>query len=356
MKYLGIDVHSKATVWCLLNEDGAVAQRGKVATTVQDLHELVTTLAVEDVLRVGQEVGTMAYFVHDTVTAAGVEILSFNAQHMRMIAASRKKTDRRDAFWLAKALQTGMTPHPVFIPTGELRLMRSLLVQRGVVARERRRWLIRAKSHLRACGRETTSSRSVARLTERALAHPEGLDTYVVNALELCERMESNAALEQKRLEKVIAETTKGNDAIGRLQTIPGVGQLTAVALYSWIGDAKRFPNARSLASYVGLVPSVSQSGTSTRLGGITKQGCGQLRSLLVQAAHTMMFRCRTEEAAPLQAIADRIHKSRVRRKIAVVAAARHILRIAYYVLRDGTVYDATKISSGLPEAEAPAA
>ena len=52
----------------------------------------------------------------------------------------------------------------------------------------------------------------------------------------------------------------------------------------------------------------------------------------------------------PLQAIAARIHKARARRKIAVVAAARHILRIAYYILRDGTVYDPSRLHN--PAAE----
>src|SRR4030095_2371488 len=50
---------------------------------------------------------------HDTATTNGVKILSFNAWHLRMIASSRRKTDRRDAYWVAKALQTGMTPTPV---------------------------------------------------------------------------------------------------------------------------------------------------------------------------------------------------------------------------------------------------
>ena len=89
------------------------------------------------------------------------------------------------------------------------------------------------------------------------------------------------------------------------------------------------------------------------QLGGITKQGSPQLRSVLVQAAHVLMFRCRTAEALPLQAIAKRIHSARARRKIAVVATARHILRIAYYILRDGTLYDPTRLQHSAVE-EAP--
>ena len=344
MNYLGIDVHSKTTVWHLLDTTGETVKRGKVPTTGPALRELLAELTADGEFIVGQEVGTMTYFVHDLVTAAGIKILSFNAQHLRMIAASRKKTDRRDAYWIAKALQAGMTPHPVYIPTGEIRLLRSLLAQRQSIVRDRKRWLVRAKSHLRACGRDATSSRIIPRLIERATEHPDGLEPHVLESLKMCERMALSASLELKRIEATLAKTVKENDAIARLRTIPGVGPLTAATIYAWIGEVDRFPNARMLASYAGLVPSVSQSGGSIRMGGITKQGSGLLRSTLVQAAHVMMFRCRTPEAEPLQAIASRVHKSRARRKIAVVAAARHILRIAYYILRDGTVYDPSKV------------
>ena len=120
MQYLGIDGHSQASVWCLLDEDGEIRARGKVETTVPALGALVAELAGRDKLRVGQEVGTMAYLVHDEVAGAGVEILSFNAYQLRMIASSRKKTDRRDAYWIARALQTGMYSHPVYLPTGAI--------------------------------------------------------------------------------------------------------------------------------------------------------------------------------------------------------------------------------------------
>jgi hypothetical protein len=71
-------------------------------------------LGPADQLLAGQEVGTLTYLVHDAVTAPGARLLSFNAAPLRMIAASRKKTDRRDAYWIAKALQSGMYPHPVY--------------------------------------------------------------------------------------------------------------------------------------------------------------------------------------------------------------------------------------------------
>jgi len=240
VQYLGIDVHSQASVWCLLDEAGEVRARGKVETSVPALGELVVELSKEDALRVGQEVGTMAYLVHDAVAGAGSEILSFNAHQLRMIASSRKKTELRQA-------------------------------------------------------------------------------------------------------EAELRERVRGIEAIGRLQTLPGVGPLTATTIYAWVGDVRRFPNAKALAAYAGLVPSVRQSGDAQRLGSITT-GSKALRSTLVQAANVLLHRCRRTEARPLQAIGARVHTSRGRRKIATVALARHLLRIAYYVLRDGSVYDPKRL------------
>jgi transposase len=112
VKYLGIDVHSSASVWCLLDQSGEQLERGRTPTTYPALRELASRLGEDDDLLAGHEVGGQVYLVHDAVTAAGVTIQAFNAAHLRMIAASRKKTDKHDAFWIAKALQTGMTPHP----------------------------------------------------------------------------------------------------------------------------------------------------------------------------------------------------------------------------------------------------
>lgn len=344
MKYLGIDVHVKTSVWCLLDEGGQIVERGRVATTAPDLTALLKRLMEADNILAGQEVGKLSYFVHDVCTAAGVKLLSFNAYQLRMIASSRKKTDTRDSYWLAKALQTGMTPHPVYIPTGTVRLLRSLLSQRQALLVERRRWLARARAQLQGAGYKTKITRSVTRLLETAVSDPDGLDEYLAQALELCIRMEQSAEKELRDVEKRLFVVCKPIDAIERLMTIPGIGNLTAIMIYAWVGDISRFRNARVLTSYAGLVPSTHQSGEMSLSGPITKEGAGQLRSCLVQCGHVLLSRCQTKEAQPLKALAERVHTTRARRKIAVVAAARHILRIAYYVLRDGSVYEPNRL------------
>jgi transposase len=356
MEYLGIDVHSKASVWCLLGKDGEVRARGRVETTVPALGELVAELSRQDDLRVGQEVGTMAYLVHDAIAGAGVEILSFNAHQLRMIASSRKKTDRRDAYWIARAVQSGMYPHPVYIPKGEIRELRALLKCRRMIQTDRNRWQYRARSALRASGYKVrTGGRHLRAALEELLASLHGIDSRLLELLELCQRQEASLSFELKRAEAELRERSQGIEAIGRLQTIPGVGELTATTIYAWVGDVRRFPDAKALAAYAGLVPSIRQSGEMQRYGSITKTGSKALRSTLVQAAHVLMSRCRSTEAKPLQAIGERVRSSRGRRKIATVALARHILRIAYYLLRDGTVYDPRRLRA-VPEAQDEAA
>lgn len=347
MRYLGIDVHVATTVFCVLDTNGELVDKGSIPTTTMALQALAQRLLQTGEIVVGQEVGKMCYFVHDALTTVGVKVKSFNAHQLRMIASSRKKTDRKDAYWIAKALQTGMTPPEVYVPTGEVRRLRSLLSRRIGVMNERKRWLVRARAYLQAAGyRLPNATRSITRMELLAVADRQGADAHLMDSLALCKRMEQCLNTELKLVDETIREAIKGVEAIQRLKTIPSVGDVVAATIYAWVGDVSRFASARLLASYAGLVPSVRQSGSTLQLGSITKAGSPQLRAVLVQAGHVLLFRCASEESLPLKMIAQRVHTSRQRRKIAVVAAARHILRIAYYVLRDNSAYDPNKINA----------
>lgn len=222
MKYLGIDVHSDASVWCLLDEAGTQLRTGSTKTTLLALRELGEELGKGDELVVGQEVGTQVYLVHDAMSSAGVPVLSFNAAHLRVIAASRKKTDRRDAYWIAKSLQTGMTPHPVYVPGGEVRELRRLLARRTMIKRDLNRWQVRARSLLRAHGhRVRPGGHSINKHVTALLERPEGLDTDVLESLGMCERFIEMLVEEVAHVDAMLAVRTEGNEVIARLQTIP---------------------------------------------------------------------------------------------------------------------------------------
>lgn len=341
MRYLGIDVHSLTSSWCLLDDSGSVRARGRVSTSEDGFSQLLNEIGGSEDLLAGQEVGSFAYFVRDTFHAQGVELLSFNANHLRMIASSRKKSDRRDAFWIAKSLQTGMMPHPVYLPSGEIQSLRVTLARRAVIKRDRNRWILRVRGALKSIGvRLAPGVNGVLRL----LPEPQWPEP-IRETVALCQRQARALGHELRRLEVDLRVALKGDDTTERLQSIPGIGWLTAATIVAWVGDISRFPTARHLAAYAGLVPSVRQSGTTNHLGHITKEGAPALRSALVQGAHSVMT-SRSSRAKPLRDIFDQVRRERGRYKIATVALARHLLRIAFYVLRDSTVYEPSRIRS----------
>ena len=119
---------------------------------------------------------------------------------------------------------------------------------------------------------------------------------------------------------------------VRRLETIPGIGLLTATALVAFVGDARRFKTARHFASYLGLTPRERSSGDVRRLGRISKQGNPYLRMLLVHGARAFLWAARRpDQPDRLQAWALEKQKARGHNK-AAVAVANKLARIAWAV------------------------
>src|SRR5262249_16119192 len=135
-------------------------------------------------------------------------------------------------------------------------------------------------------------------------------------------------------VDKSLAEHALASAEMRRLMTLPGVSFVTAAALMAAIGDVARFPSARHLVAYLGLNPRVRQSGLArARHGRISKQGPGEARHLLVEAA---WHAART--TGPLRAFAERI-KAKRGANLATVAAARKLVVIAWHMLSRGEDY-----------------
>jgi transposase len=119
------------------------------------------------------------------------------------------------------------------------------------------------------------------------------------------------------------------------LMTIPGVGGLTAMLFLAEVGDIGRFRDARHLASYAGLAPTVRSSAGRTQLGGIGHQGSAWLRWAFAEAA--------VHACAGTGPLAEFHRGIRQRRgaQTANVAMARKLLTIAYAVLKSRVPYHA---------------
>jgi transposase len=135
---------------------------------------------------------------------------------------------------------------------------------------------------------------------------------------------------------EVLAEQTP---AAVWLLTIPGIGLITATALVAFIGDIRRFPSGRHLASYLGLTPREFSSGLKRRLGRISKRGDGYLRTLLIHGARSVLIHARTQQPDRLRNWANDLAKTHVHNK-AAVAVANKLARIVWAVWTRNVPYE----------------
>jgi transposase len=145
-----------------------------------------------------------------------------------------------------------------------------------------------------------------------------------------------------QQIDRDLAECERKDTRAARLQTMPKVGRIAALTFLGAVDDPKRFPSARKLVGYSGLAPTVRSSGERTEYGSITRAGRHELRGVWVQVAHLVAMDT-SRATQPLRTWFNRVAHRRGR-KTAIVALARRLLVIAYHLLRDETVYDATRL------------
>lgn len=145
-------------------------------------------------------------------------------------------------------------------------------------------------------------------------------------------------ASEVDRLEAQILAWHRTDDASRRLATIPGIGPITASAIAAAVPDPTMFRSGRQFAAWLGLTPRPHSSGGKERLGGISKQGDGYLRRLLVVGA-TAVMRMARKDAARQPWVAQLLTRKPV--KIATVALANKTARVAWAVMARNEVYAA---------------
>ena len=141
---------------------------------------------------------------------------------------------------------------------------------------------------------------------------------------------------ESERLDAAVLARAKGDPACRLLMTVPGVGPVTALAYAATVGDAERFAKSRAVGAYVGLTSRRWQSGEMDYSGRISKHGDAMLRSLLYEAANSLLTVVR--RAHPLKDWARRIRK-RTSHKKACVALARKLAVILHRMLITGEAF-----------------
>ncbi len=285
-------------------------------------------------VRVGMEASGQARWFERLLAELHFELWIGDAAEIRTKRVRKQKTDRQDAQLLLRLLLEDRFPR-VWVASYENRDLRQLLWHRHRMVQTRTRimnqlqavalneGLRRKKGLWREAGRKQLESFRLAPWASRRRR----------DLLELLDRLNPTIAELTQAVEQEVEKCPEAK----RLMTHPGVGPLTALALVLIIGTPERFGSGKSIASYLGLVPSEESSGDRRRLGHITKQGNSLLRFLLVEAAQVTV-RSDPEWRGKFFHLAMRRG-----RKIAKVAMARRLAVRLYWMWRKGWDYEQLK-------------
>lgn len=361
----GLDVHKAKIVACLITPGSAGQVQKEIrtfGTMTDELLALGDWLAEAGCTHVAMESTGVYWKPIWNVLEGSFELLLANAQHIKTVPG--RKTDVRDCEWIADLLRHGLLT-PSFVPDREQREVRELTRYRLALVRERSREVQRLQKTLEGAniklssvasdilgksGREIlaglvdgrTDPAALADLAqgklreklpalERALVGRFGPHQRFLVARQLSHLDDLDGLIAE--LSAQIAERLRPFDeAITRLDGIPGVGRITAEVLVAEIGtDMTRFPTDRHLASWAALCPGNHES-AGKQTSGKTRKGNRALRTALVEAAQAAGRSRKTYLGAQYHRLTSRRGK-----KKATVAVAHSILIIAYHLLRDGT-------------------
>jgi transposase len=328
VNYVGIDLHKKTIVVCVLDQHLAVRLRRTFACCQAD--------AIRDAFAAVVEATASYPWLVALIEPLADEVVLAHPGKLRAIAESTKKTDRLDAQVLAEFLARDMIPR-AYMPTPRQRQHRALVRHRQYVVGR----ITAARTKIRQVLADHNADRRDLFSTGGGKAYIEGLglgegEKFVV--LQLWGEFEDH----QARLKALTQEIKKfikrapQREAESRkvVLTAPGVGFVTAEVVLSELGDVSRFKNAKAVCAYAGLVPAVRQSGGKRSKDlAITKEGSGLLRWALVEAAWRLVATSRRWECT-----FERL-KKRGGAKRAIVAVARKLLCVLYAMLRTSTPY-----------------
>jgi transposase len=363
----GLDVHKASVVACVMITagDGRVQRETRsFGTMTPELLALGDWLKAQNVTHAAME-STGSYWkpVYNLLEGE-MELLVVNAQHMKAVPG--RKTDVKDAEWIADLLRHGLL-RGSFIPPRPQRELRelvrhraNLVTRRAQCVNELQRTLestnvklgnvvsditgVSATEMLQAMLAGQTDPEVLAELARgRMKEKKESLRQALQGKIEEHHRLMLSQLLVdistyEEQVEEVgtmIAHRLKEQqELLDRLDEIPGINQRVAQVIAAEVGtDVKRFPTAECLISWAGICPGNNQSGGKRRNGHI-KPGNRSLRAAIVEAANAAGKKKNCYLSTLYQRLTARRGKKR-----ALIAVARTILQMCYYMIARGTRY-----------------
>jgi transposase len=328
---IGLDLSLKTAQAAVLDPGGELVLETTIQATETGLRRF---FANQPSSLVVVETGGTSAWVARLAKEAGHEVLVAQSRKIKMISESSRKTDRTDALTLARLARSDLELlHPVRHRSEPTQRGRALLRVRLCLIRQRTEAVNVVRGVLRGFGHRTRTG-SAGRFTERIakLDFPAELRAVVTP---LCQTID-HLSVQLESVDRSIDALAELLPVVELLKTVPGVGQLIATSFALCIEDPDRFEKARDVGAFLGLTPRLHQSGTVMRSGGVTKEGDGEMRRLLVQGAHVLL-NCKRD--SDLRRWGLKL-KQRIGTKKATVAVARKLAVILLVMWRDGAAFE----------------
>jgi transposase len=265
------------------------------------------------------------YWAADLLATIGANVHLAHPLGVKGFAYRRVKNDFRDAADLADLLRMGRLPEAWIAPP-QVRDLRQLVRHRAKLVAVRTGWKCQVHAVLAACGVPVGMSDLFGQAGTELLDHlqlPTAFAARVNSLRRLLDPLDAEIAL----FGGMVAARLARHRDYRAIQAIDGLGPV----LVAEIGEVSRFPGPAQLASWVGLTPRHRESDTHVHRGKITKQGSRLARWAAVEAVQRIGPQTR------LGQVRDRVAERRGR-NIGVVAAARELVCLVYYGLRDGHI------------------
>lgn len=286
---------------------------------------------------VGMEACASAHYWARELTKLGHEVRLMQPSYVKGYV-KRGKTDQADAEAICEAVSR---PSMRFVP------VKSENTQGQLVIHKAREFLVRQRTQIVNAIR--------AHLGEFGIVVPKGIQN-TGRLIEACDkatlpgaaRKALNLLADQlvdtkKKIEDLtadVASVAASDEAARRLQTIPGIGPITASALVASLPDVSDFQSGRDLSAWIGLTPKPHSTGGKERLGRISKMGNRYLRRLLYLGAMAQVSSRRRSEPGH-----DWLWQiiQRKKPKQAAIALANRMARTVYALMKNGTEFQAAK-------------
>jgi transposase len=336
VKIVSLDVHAQTSQITVVDEDGEVLWECQVATDARQLRCLIG--GIPGPKMVVFEEGPLSGMLHDALEGVAEKIVSSDPTHNALIARAEDSNDERDARRLAMLARAGAL-HEVYVAVEPYRTLRSLTQYDYGLARSVTREKNQIKGLCRRygirCGGGGVYRR--ARRDEVLQALPNAAIRWQMGSLY---RRLDGAVLERARVQRVLSRQAAKLPIVERLQTIPGVGAITARCLVAWIADPHRFKTPGALSSYAGL--GLGQGWTNWKPVGrahASKRGQRRVKRVLFLAA-----RCAIRGDNALARRYQARRDAGWRDDKAIRDIARKILFAAHALWRGDRAYDDTLV------------